>query len=259
MSGVWALHTAGSLDEANLHLQALEQAGLLGITEINGAATIYLSARAHDLPIPGRWERVEQRDWNAEWKASIRPVVVGGIQILAPWHRAEGGAGITLVIEPAQAFGTGHHETTTACLGALQELDLRGQSVLDVGTGTGVLALAAKALGAAHVLGVDTDPLAVEATTRNAQTNNLPVEVRLGSIDAVDATFGVVVANLDTDTLSRLAAPLAASMAPGGVLIGSGVSNERVAQALAALTAAGIDLTARPGIEWALLRGTRTP
>ena len=257
--GSWALHTTASLDEANLHLQALEQAGLLGITEINGAATVYLSARADDLPITGRWERVEERDWNAEWKASIRPIVVGAIQILAPWHPVAVDPGITLVIEPAQAFGTGHHETTTACLAALQRLDLQGKSVLDVGTGTGVLALAAKALGAADVVGVDTDPLAVEAANGNAQSNDLPLEIRLGSIDVVGRSFDVVVANLDTDTLSRLAVPLAAAITPGGLLIGSGVSNERVEQAVAALSGAGVDVTAQPGVEWALLRGTRTP
>lgn len=259
MSGpVWALHTAATLDEVNVHLAVLEAGGLLGITEEHGRATVYLSQRLETAGIDGTWERIEPRDWNAAWKADFDPVVVGNVAIVAPWHDDGSGAAVTLVVEPAQAFGTGHHETTTTCLAALQELDLDGATVFDVGTGTGVLALAAKALGAGRVLAVDIDPLAVQAATDNAAANAIDVEVAAGSASAAAGdTFDIVVANIDTTTLSALADDLVAAVRPGGRFIGSGVSNERIDEAVAALDSAGLRVAAIPGTEWALLRGSR--
>lgn len=253
--GTWALHTDLATDEVNVHLPALDAAGLLGIAEQEGRATLYLSRRSDALPVAGRWEHIPDQDWNAVWKADFDPVVVGRIAVVAPWHEPPA-AEVTLVVEPAQAFGTGHHETTTACLAALQQIDLAGRSVFDVGTGTGVLALAAKALGAGRVFAVDTDPLAVEAATANAQRNGIGVEVAAGSADAAGGErFDVVVANIDTATLTDLAPDLVACLADGGRFVGSGVSNERMAEALAVLGAAGMDVSATPGDQWALLTG----
>lgn len=259
MSGAtWALHTATTLDEVNLHLSALQAAGLLGISEEQGHATVYLPDRVEGLGLQGRWERVEAQDWNATWKAGFHPVVVGDVAVVAPWHPPGVTARVTLVIEPAQAFGTGHHETTTTCLRALQDLDLDGATVFDVGTGTGVLALAARALGAKRVLAVDIDPLAVEAAARNAAANDLDIEVAQGSASAAGATqFDVVVANIDTATLAVLAPDLAAAVAPGGRFLGSGVSNERIDEAVTALAAVGLDVRATPGEAWATLTATR--
>ena len=257
-AAAWALRTNATLDEVNVHLAMLSEAGLLGISEEQGRATIYLSRHVPDLGLEGQWERVEDRDWNAAWKAGFDPVVVGDVAVVAPWHDAVPQAGVTLVIEPAQAFGTGHHETTTSCLAALQALDLAGASVFDVGTGTGVLALAAKALGAGRVLAVDVDPLAVEAAAENARLNAIAIEVAEGSASsAAGAQFDVVIANIDTATLGSLAAELVAAIRPGGRFVGSGVSNERIDEAVAALGAAGLAVDAAPGVAWALLTGRR--
>ena len=253
----WALRTRQSLDEVNLHLPALLEAGLLGIAEDAAGTTIYLPQRV-DVGVAGDWEQVVEQDWNETWKAGIAPVTIGAVTIIAPWLTAPENAAVVLVIEPAQAFGTGHHETTVRCLAALQDQDLTGRSVLDVGTGTGVLALTAKALGAGAVLACDIDPLAVAATTTNAERNSTAIDVRLGSVEAAAGEqFDVVIANLDTATLSRLAGDLAGCVAAGGVLIASGVSNERTQEAVAALGAAGLDVTAEPGLQWALLHATR--
>lgn len=254
----WTLTTSASLEDVNVHLQALTQAGLLGMAEQDGTTTLYLSRRSDDLPVAGTWAPLEDQDWNAAWKAGFDPVVVGGVSVLAPWHDPVEPTPVTLVIEPAQAFGTGHHETTTACLAALQELDLSGQSVFDVGTGTGVLALAARALGAGRVLAVDIDPLAVTAAAENAERNGLAIDVAAGSADAAGTErFDVVIANIDTATVTALAADLVAALKPGGRFIGSGVSNERAAEALDALRAAGMSVAATPGNEWSLLSGNR--
>lgn len=249
----WALRTALPLDEVNLHLHALEAAGLLGIVEEDGVATAYLPQRCADLAVDGVWERVPDVDWNAAWKAGIRPVTVGAVTIVPPWLDADGD--IVLRIEPGQAFGTGHHETTTGCLAALQELDLRGRRVLDVGTGTGVLAIAAARLGAGPVVAVDSDPLAVAAATANSAANATTVTVLHGSADGVAGTFDVVVANLDTATLVATATNLTSRLVAGGVLIAAGVAVEHADEASTALGATGLSLSVRPGHAWALLLG----
>jgi ribosomal protein L11 methyltransferase len=255
--GTWVLHTTLTLDELNLHLAALESAGVLGMVERDGETSAYFAGRPDDLPVTGRWEAVPERDWNAEWKVGLEPVRVGGLVITPPW-RATGDAAEVL-ISPAQAFGTGHHETTTGCVAALQELDLRGRSVLDVGCGTGVLAICAARLGAGDVIAVDIDPLAVEATADNAERNGVTVDVRLGSVEAAGAgPFDVVLANLDTATLSRGAPLLAERVAPRGTLIASGVSGERMDEAVAALSATGLSVWPRRGREWVVFVANHT-
>lgn len=250
----WAFRTSLDIDELNVHLASLERVGLLGLSEADGKATAWLTARVTDLPVEGTWEAVEERDWHAEWQARLEPVDVGCLRVAPPWKAQPG----DVVIEPAQAFGTGHHETTAGCLTALCERDLRGCSVLDVGTGSGVLAIAAARLGADPVVAIDTDPLAVHAATANAGLNAVKVAVRLGSVEAVPGSYDVVLANLDTATLIRLAPALTVRLAHGGCLIASGISLERSADAAAALIGTGLAITPRPGGEWVVLLGSRS-
>lgn len=249
MPVTWALVTTAELETVNVHIEELEAAGLLGLVEEDGRVTAYFPERRDDLTLEGRWEPVAERDWNAAWKAGIEPVTAGGITVTPPWIEVPG----ALVIEPAQAFGTGHHETTLGCLRALQEQEVEGRSVLDVGTGTGILALAAKRLGASDVLGVDTDPVAIAAARDNARANGLEVQFHEGSAGAGVTPRDIVLANLDTPTLTGMATDLAATVAAGGVLIASGVAVERSAEAEAALTAAGLAVRARQGAEWTVL------
>lgn len=254
---VWALRTS-------LHLEALDEVlllagvpGVLGLTEEHGRATAYLAERV-PLAVAGEWESVPEQDWHALWRGRLEPVTVGAVTVRAPWHQA--GSGIELVIDPGQAFGTGHHETTTGCLAALQELDLEGRSVLDVGTGSGVLAISAALLGAARVDAIDLDPVAIEAAQRNVDANQVGERVRVAvtSLPLPEAEGGrdrydVVVANLDTNTVVALAGELAAVLAPGGTLVVSGVGIERSEEAERALTGAGLAVWPRKGREWTIL------
>jgi ribosomal protein L11 methyltransferase len=250
----WALRTALDLETVNLHLAVLLDAGLLGMVEQDGVATAYFPAPVEDLPVEGGWDEVAERDWLAVWREGLDAVTVGALTITPPWIDAGLGA---IVIEPGQAFGTGHHETTTGCLAALQELDLDGRAVLDVGTGSGILAIAAARLGAGRVVAIDVDPLAVGAARGNAARNGAAVEVSEGSVEVAPGRFDVLVANLDTTTLSGLAGGLAQRLAPGGTLVASGVSIERQDEALAALDAAGLAALVRPGREWVVLVARR--
>lgn len=259
----WALHTDASLEEVNRLLPTLEALGVLGLVEENGVTTVYLPAPVDDPPLEGRWEAVADVDWSAAWKAGLDPITVGAVTVAPPWAARPG----DLVIDPGQAFGTGHHETTTACLDALQRLGAPGASieelasgarrlecsVLDVGTGSGVLAIAAARLGAPAVVAVDTDPASVAASRHNAEVNAVTVDVRQGSVDVASGRFGLVIANLDTATVSRLALQLVERVMPGGTLVVSGISNEREQEATAALHAAGASPTAHRGREWTTL------
>lgn len=236
-----------------------------GLSEVADVVTVWFADRPdEDPPLAGRWERVEQADWAEDWKAGLDPVQVGRVRIVPPWlaDTDSGPAGsapdVVLLIEPGLAFGTGHHETTTACLRTLQEVGVEGRRVLDVGTGTGVLAMAARALGATHVQAVDTDPQAVDVARDNITRNGLDgIDLAVGSCE-VAAPADVVVANIITDLLLAIAADLVAAVDDGGVLIASGVAVDRVGEAVEAFAAAGITTTPTPGREWAVLVGRRT-
>ncbi len=253
----WALRTAVDGEAA---AAALTAAGTphLGISEEGGVATVWFAERPATLPLPGTLEEVPDQDWNAAWKAGIEPVVVGRVAVVPPWLEPPAGAEVVVVIDPGMAFGTGHHETTTGCLAALQELDLAGTRVVDVGTGTGILAIAAALLGATQVEAVLDDPEATAVARANVAGHHVAVAVRDGSVDAVvGGPADVVVANLTTDVIVRRAAALAGLLREEGLLIASGVSLARVEEAVDALQAAGLAVTVRPGREWAVLLAHR--
>lgn len=175
---------------------------------------------------------VEDEDWARRSQASLLTVRVGRIAVAPPWD-TESPAGdpalTTVVIEPAMGFGSGHHATTRLCLKALQRLDLRNCRVLDVGTGSGVLALAAALLGAAHVVAIDVDPDALDNARGNAALNGSPsaVEFRLADFrEERGLKADVVVANLTGGMLAAGASELALTVAPGGALILSGITSE---------------------------------
>jgi ribosomal protein L11 methyltransferase len=175
---------------------------------------------------------VDDEDWARRSQASLRTVRAGRIAVAPPWDvaAASGDLGVmTVVIEPAMGFGSGHHATTRLCLEALQLVDLRGRRVLDVGTGSGVLALAAARLGASSVLAIDVDPDALENARGNAALNGTPqdVEFRLADFrQEPGLQADLVVANLTGGMLAQGAADLARTVAAGGTLILSGITTE---------------------------------
>jgi ribosomal protein L11 methyltransferase len=175
---------------------------------------------------------VEDADWARRSQASLRAVRAGRIAVAPPWDAAAfaGDPDVTtVVIEPAMGFGSGHHATTRLCLEALQRLDLHRRRVLDIGTGSGVLALAAARLGADCVLAVDVDPDALENARGNADLNGGPgsVEFRLADFrEEPDLEADVVVANLTGGMLAASARRLAGVVVRGGWLILSGITVE---------------------------------
>jgi ribosomal protein L11 methyltransferase len=165
-------------------------------------------AEAHPSARVQRAEE-QQQDWSNAWKAHIKSVQVGRLWVGPPWEAQNAPTDkVRLVIEPKMAFGTGDHPTTSLCLGAVDDYlgTHPGASVLDVGTGTGVLAIAAKKLGAGRVVGTDNDPVSVELARENAVDNGTPdVELSGRELTAVEGTFDLVVANILANTLIELA------------------------------------------------------
>jgi len=186
------------------------------------------------------------RDWQAEWKATIAPIRAGRFMVVPTWlmdaHEPAADE-LTLVLDPGRAFGTGHHATTALCLELLDERDvvghLAGRTVADVGCGSGILAIAAAARGA-RTEAVDIDADAVTVTRENARRNGVEVVVATGSVDALTGPADLVVANLVTDVVITLADALVQTTR--GELIVSGITEERRDDAIAALTAAGAEL-----------------
>jgi len=167
---------------------------------------------------------VQDADWLEAWKAEFTPIRVGRFVVRPTWSDVQVGEAIELVLDPGMAFGTGLHPTTQQCLEALSTVDVAGKSVLDVGTGSAILAIAAAKRGASPVVAVDTDPLAVEAARENAMRNGVAIPVAQGSAAEVPGRFDIVLANIVSPVLQRIAPNLAARLAAGGMLLVAGIS-----------------------------------
>jgi ribosomal protein L11 methyltransferase len=179
---------------------------------------------------------VPDDDWARRSQADLQPVTVGRITVVAPWHAGTPAQQPalqhpapqhhTIVIVPSMGFGTGHHETTRLCLRALQAIDLAGLSVLDVGTGSGVLAIAADRLGASAVVGIDYDPDAVQSARENLALNPHATRTTFEQRDVTMRTLppvDVVTANLTGALLVRIADRLTKAVRSGGRIVLSGI------------------------------------
>jgi len=209
---------------------------------------------------------VAEGDWAEAWKEHFPVLRIGRRIIIRPtWrrHRAEPGD-VVLELDPGMAFGTGLHPTTRLCLAALEgSADagrVEGATVLDVGCGSGILTIAAAKLGAARVLAVDTDPLAVEATEANARRNGAAtlVAARRGSLPTGDGPFDIVLANLIASLLVELAQSLRDELRPVGTLLASGIFVDREGDVRDAFAAAGLDVLERTTEgDWVALEARR--
>ena len=180
----------------------------------------------------------QNKDWLDEYKKGVAPVAVGKFYVRPSWcERSQDCALIDLLIDPALAFGSGHHESTNMCLALLSELARDGMSALDVGCGSGILSIAMKKLGA-KVSACDTDEQAVTATQQNAEKNGVQIDqIWLGSVSSLgeqasslseralckDVQFDLVVANIIADVILILSADLKKALKPGGKLVLSGI------------------------------------
>jgi len=189
---------------------------------------------------------VEEQNWVRLTQSQFEPIFIGkNIWVVPSWHDAPDPNGLVLAMDPGLAFGTGSHPTTRLCMEWLETQVAPGCSVLDYGCGSGILAMLAKKLGATQVVGVDIDPQAIESARYNSQSNHCVVDYYLPEIfsTALSApTFDIVVANILASPLKLMASMLSDRVAPGGVLVLSGIL-ERQAEEIMAAYAPFIDLT----------------
>ena len=247
----------------DLLLAAIDDTAPLGVEDVaRGVRVVFRDARARDraaailaTAVPDATcspVDVPDEDWAARSQAALPAVEVGAVRVSPPWaalgaDAARAAGLIEIVVNPSMGFGTGHHASTRLCLRLLQRLDLAGRRVLDAGTGSGVLALAARRLGAARVAGIDRDPDALDSARENAGLNAAGEAVRFEHGDLADLErraadepgYDVVLANLTGAVLARLARTLARLAAPGGTLILGGVLDEEESAVRGAYEAAG--------------------
>ncbi len=236
------------------------------ITNILSTISTYLSELAplFDVTVPAMTsEMIAEEDWGKNWKEHFKPFsIVPGLVISPSWEEYDPVPGEMLIeMDPGMAFGTGHHATTNLSLGFLKEAltssDENSQRVLDVGTGTGILAMAAVLFGARDVLGIDNDPDAVAAAKENAVRNGLQENMRvsLSPLATLEGKYSVVVANIIHNVLLAMEADLTRLTAESGILILSGIlAGEQVENVIARFTEAGFFLRKKEvSGEWAAL------
>ena len=216
---------------------------------------------------------VHESDWATAWKRHVGVLRIGRRIVIRPtWRRHRRRPGdVVIAMDPGMAFGTGLHPTTRLCLAGIERwadegLLARGRArdgsarLLDVGCGSGVLAVAAGLLGAGELVGVDTDPIAVEATLANARRNRVARRLRAhrGSLPSGEGPFDLLAANLIASVLVTLAGDLVAELAPGGRLIASGIFVDREVEVAAAVAAAGLRVVRRDAEgDWVALEAER--
>ena len=240
-----------SVVDVDIVLAIVDDYSPTAVEEHDGALMIYFASKterdsaghaiARELPLVTTSPReVDDQDWARRSQAGLTAVTVGRITVAPPWLLSSvqtAGPGLTVVIAPSMGFGTGHHATTRLCLRALQTLDLLGRSVLDVGTGSGVLAIAARLLGAREATGFDSDPDAIRSARENLEINPSADHVRfeVGNLWTTRAPEAeVVTANLTGALLARSAGRLMDLASPGGTLVVSGVTVDEQSEVLQA-------------------------
>ena len=217
------------------------------------------------LARPLRTRTVREEAWANAWKQYFQVQRVGRRIVLRPsWRDYEPAPGdVVIALDPGQAFGTGQHATTRLCLEALEQRLRPGTAVLDLGCGSGVLAIAAALLGAAHVDAVDIDPPAVEATRENAERNAVAACVRVarGSLgeswpfaQSPDGRYDLVLANISARVIQELAGPLVGALRADGLALVSGIVDDQAEATCEALAHAGGRVVERRAEEeWRLL------
>ena len=204
-----------------------------------------IEARMEEAGIPYtvELEKVEQEDWQNGWRKYYHPMEIGRhLAVVPSWQEYETDR-VKLILDPGLAFGTGGHETTSLCLEALDQLVRGGERVLDIGTGSGILAIAALKLGAAQAEGVDIDPVAVRTAGENAALNGVAdrLTVLVGDLsDKASGQYQIITANIVANAIMALAPAVPGLMAEGGVFIASGIIDTRKEEVIAALQAAGL-------------------
>ncbi len=237
------MHLQISIPAADVSVQEiliarLEDLGYDGFQQDSGHLDAYVPEEKFDAQeleeLLSRWQlsyarqALPDRNWNEEWEKNFEPVVIGAFcAVRASFHASIPNVKYEVVITPKMSFGTGHHATTHMMIQAMEHLDLKGKSVLDFGTGTGVLAILAERLGAEHVLAIDYDDWSIDNARENMAENNIE-RVALEKKDTIPAgtSFDVILANINRHVIVRELPVMRQQLRKGGVILLSGLLND---------------------------------
>jgi ribosomal protein L11 methyltransferase len=231
-----------STEESDMLIARLSQAGFEGFEEEPKKLHAFIPETLYDVTVVEKiiadikgvadpfhtsfkTEYIEPRNWNAEWEKDFEPVVVGNFcAIRAHFHEPVPGVPYDLIITPKMSFGTGHHATTYMMISAMKDLDFKKRSVLDFGTGTGVLAILAEKLGADPILAIDSDAWSIENAVENVAVNECS-HIRIEEKDSLTGIglFDIVLANINLRVILENMEYLRQHLSESGVFIGSGV------------------------------------
>lgn len=205
---------------------------------------------------------IEHQNWNENWEKDFQPVFVDDVlTILAPFHEVNQGEGMKVVIQPQMSFGTGHHQTTWMMSKALFDLNSIPENVLDMGTGTGVLAIVAEKLGAKNILAIDIEEWSAENAKENAQRNNCQkIDCIWGDIDKIEGkTFGLILANINKNVLKKQMEQYSKAIELNGTLLLSGFFQTDVPEMIEFCEQYSFNYhSVYKKDEWACLRFTKT-
>jgi ribosomal protein L11 methyltransferase len=208
--------------------------------------------KTHDFQYTSQFQRMDEADWAESWKAYFWPQRITPSMTVKPTWRdytAEADE-IVLEIDPGMAFGTGTHPTTALCIRLMEKYLSEGSWFLDVGTGSGILMIAAAKLGAEKLVGIDNDELAIEIATKNLRLNHInrkQVELRVGHLtDDITGRFDLIVANILSETIIRLLETIEQKMTRGGILICSGIYEDNCNDVIKQMRRQGLNILEAP-------------
>ena len=196
-----------------------------GIKLEEAFAETLLNGKTSEVKIIVEKEIIPHQNWNALWESEFQPVdVEGKLTILAPFHDAAVAKGIKIIIQPKMSFGTGHHQTTWMMSKLLMDLKRVPSNILDMGTGTGILAFLAEKLGAKNILGIDIEPWSIESCEENIVYNDSSeVKFLCGDIDLIDGmNFDMIIANINKNILKAQIPNYSKTLNKNGILLLSG-------------------------------------
>ncbi len=253
MYGLYAFIESRFMDYIQLHcsiadggtkeiiIALLEQEGFEGFEETQDGLLAYIPEpefKKNDIDelfvpfgINYTIQTIAPRNWNEEWEKNFDPVVVEGFcTVRADFHEKNADTPYDIIITPKMSFGTGHHATTRLMMQQMKDIDFKGKSVFDFGTGTGILAILSEMLGAEDIVAIDNDEWAYENSKENLQRNNAShIQVLQGSITDIAARqFDVILANINRHILLQYMGDMYALLKPGGIILMSGLFTEDV-------------------------------
>ena len=216
-----------------------------GASPVELLALIAARMEAAGIAYTVETEGVEQEDWQNGWRKYYHPMDIGKRLAIVPSWQEYDTDRVKLILDPGLAFGTGGHETTSLCLEALDERVRGGERVLDIGTGSGILAIAALKLGAGSAEGVDIDPVAVRTAGENAALNGVAdkLTVLVGDLsDKASGRYDIITANIVANAIISLAPAVPGLMAENATFIASGIIDSRKDEVIAGLEKAGLSV-----------------